>query len=64
MGIVNDLRKKIQVGQEEGIVSAGQSAKDLEAFKTISAEARELANQGQIEILIDEPTRVRFKRLQ
>jgi hypothetical protein len=61
--IVAELVKKTQIGLENGIGSVGTSPNDLEIFKTVIAEAHELRDSGQIEIVVEQPDRIRFKRL-
>jgi hypothetical protein len=63
MPLVAELVKNTPIGQENGIGSAGTSPKDFEAFKTVIAEARTLRAAGEIEIIVEQVDRVRFKRL-
>lgn len=63
MPIVAELVKKTPIGQENGIVPAGTSPSELEIFKTVIAEAHSLRDAGEIEIVVEQPDRIRFKRL-
>ncbi len=63
MAIVAQIVKKTEIGLENGIASASSTPKDIEIFKTVVAEARMLHESGEIEIVVEEPDRVRFRRL-
>lgn len=63
MSIVDEVIKKTEIGAEQAIVPAGSSARDIEVFKTVLAEAQRLQQAGVIRIVEDGPARVAFERL-
>jgi hypothetical protein len=63
MSTIEEIVKKTQIGQINGIASASTGPHDLDTFKTVIAEMRALQQTGDIEIIDEQQDRVRFKRI-